>query len=145
MPLRTSCINLCDLTREEHIDYFKTVQLVHQFIKLEYKAKSLNISIQDGPEAGQSVAHLHTHIIPRYATKNVGDKTYDDLDHWTFETRLADWERRRITYSDNRSKEKVAKPDMQRIIRSEEDMAFEACHLSASINKFLLNNPQLSI
>jgi bis(5'-adenosyl)-triphosphatase len=30
-----------------------------------FKATSLNIAIQDGPDAGQSVPHLHVHIIPR--------------------------------------------------------------------------------
>jgi bis(5'-adenosyl)-triphosphatase len=30
-----------------------------------FEGTSLNIAIQDGAQAGQSVAHLHTHIIPR--------------------------------------------------------------------------------
>ena len=30
-----------------------------------YQATSLNIAVQDGADAGQSVPHLHTHIIPR--------------------------------------------------------------------------------
>ena len=30
-----------------------------------YKASSLNIAVQDGEDAGQSVAHVHVHIIPR--------------------------------------------------------------------------------
>jgi bis(5'-adenosyl)-triphosphatase len=30
-----------------------------------FKATSLNIAMQDGPDAGQSVPHVHTHIIPR--------------------------------------------------------------------------------
>ena len=34
-------------------------------IEKVYKATSLNIAIQDGPDAGQSVPHLHVHIIPR--------------------------------------------------------------------------------
>lgn len=37
-----------------------------------YGATSLNIAIQDGKDAGQSVPHVHTHIIPRKRT---------DLDH----------------------------------------------------------------
>ena len=37
-----------------------------------YHASSLNIAIQDGVEAGQSVPHVHTHIIPRKRS---------DLDH----------------------------------------------------------------
>ena len=31
-----------------------------------YKATSLNIAIQDGVDAGQSVPHVHTHVIPRH-------------------------------------------------------------------------------
>jgi bis(5'-adenosyl)-triphosphatase len=34
-------------------------------IERVYKATSLNIAIQDGPDAGQSVPHLHVHVIPR--------------------------------------------------------------------------------
>lgn len=34
-------------------------------IERVYKATSLNIAMQDGADAGQSVPHLHTHIIPR--------------------------------------------------------------------------------
>jgi bis(5'-adenosyl)-triphosphatase len=37
-----------------------------------YGATSLNIAVQDGVHAGQSVPHVHTHIIPRKAA---------DLDH----------------------------------------------------------------
>jgi diadenosine tetraphosphate (Ap4A) HIT family hydrolase len=29
-----------------------------------YKATSLNIAIQNGPDAGQPVPHLHVYIIP---------------------------------------------------------------------------------
>ncbi len=34
-------------------------------IERVYNATSLNIAMQDGADAGQSVPHLHTHIIPR--------------------------------------------------------------------------------
>lgn len=35
-------------------------------IEKEYKASALTITIQDGPLAGQTVPHVHIHIIPRY-------------------------------------------------------------------------------
>lgn len=41
-------------------------------IERVFGASSLNIAIQDGVDAGQSVAHVHTHIIPRRKA---------DLDH----------------------------------------------------------------
>ena len=46
-------------------DLFLTVQHVGRMIERVYRATSLNIAMQDGADAGQSVPHLHTHIIPR--------------------------------------------------------------------------------
>ena len=34
-------------------------------VERHYDGTSLNIAIQDGVNAGQSVPHVHTHIIPR--------------------------------------------------------------------------------
>lgn len=49
-----------------------------------YNASSLNVAIQDGPDAGQSVPHLHTHIIPRQNAdlddKGGGDAIYQMLE-----------------------------------------------------------------
>lgn len=38
-----------------------------------YKAQSLTISLQDGLAAGQSVPHVHVHLIPRFSTDFDGD------------------------------------------------------------------------
>jgi bis(5'-adenosyl)-triphosphatase len=54
-----------DLTPAEVQDLFATVQLVSRMVERVYSASSLNIAIQDGEDAGQSVPHVHTHIIPR--------------------------------------------------------------------------------
>jgi len=32
----------------------------------EYNPQSYNVGINDGPAAGQTIPHLHIHIIPRY-------------------------------------------------------------------------------
>jgi diadenosine tetraphosphate (Ap4A) HIT family hydrolase len=32
----------------------------------EFKSDGYNIGINDGPTAGQTVPHLHMHLIPRY-------------------------------------------------------------------------------
>lgn len=45
---------------------------VGAMVERVYGASSLNIAIQDGVDAGQSVPHVHTHIIPRKGR---------DLDH----------------------------------------------------------------
>lgn len=40
---------------------------------------SFNIAIQDGEAAGQSVKHVHVHIIPRTEKDGKGDAIYDEL------------------------------------------------------------------
>lgn len=49
-----------------------------------YGASSLNIAVQDGIHAGQSVPHVHAHIIPRKAAdldhRGGTDAVYDMLD-----------------------------------------------------------------
>jgi diadenosine tetraphosphate (Ap4A) HIT family hydrolase len=34
--------------------------------KAEFEVENFNIGINDGPAAGQTVPHLHIHLIPRY-------------------------------------------------------------------------------
>ena len=36
-------------------------------VETVYKPQGYNIGINDGPAAGQTVPHLHIHLIPRYA------------------------------------------------------------------------------
>lgn len=54
-----------DLTPAEVTDLSLTVQRVGRMVERVFGATSLNIAIQDGIAAGQSVPHVHTHIIPR--------------------------------------------------------------------------------
>lgn len=139
VPLRTQVVRLSDLTPEETNDYFQTVQLIQKFISWQYKADSLNIAIQDGPEAGQTVPHLHTHIIPRYRANNIGDKIYDKLDDWRFQS----WQERRheyLTIGGREGRKKLAKPDDQRIARTDEEMMKEALELESQLAEFSLRS-----
>ena len=54
-----------DLSAAEVQDLFLTVQQVSRMVERVFNASSLNIAIQDGLDAGQSVPHVHAHIIPR--------------------------------------------------------------------------------
>jgi len=54
-----------DLSVAEVQDLFLTVQRVSRMVERVFSASSLNIAIQDGVDAGQSVPHVHAHIIPR--------------------------------------------------------------------------------
>jgi bis(5'-adenosyl)-triphosphatase len=53
------------LTADEAADFYALIQRVSIMIEKYYKADALNIAIQDGALAGQSVPHVHCHIIPR--------------------------------------------------------------------------------
>ena len=82
---------LTDLTTDEVTDLFSTVQKVQKMLACTYFSNpeskhqgkpmdgSFNIAIQDGPDAGQSVPHLHCHIIPRVKGDATGDEVYDRM------------------------------------------------------------------
>ena len=53
-----------DLTMDEAIDFIKLVEFSGQTMKKYLKTEALGLTIQDGPEAGQSVPHVHCHIVP---------------------------------------------------------------------------------
>ena len=68
---------LTDLSSEEVTDLFTTTQLVQRMLARHYftkddtgatpapEAGSFNIALQDGAHAGQTVPHVHVHILPR--------------------------------------------------------------------------------
>lgn len=46
--------------------FFEFVDRVHGVVKEKHNPDSTNVGINNGPEAGQTIPHLHCHIIPRY-------------------------------------------------------------------------------
>jgi bis(5'-adenosyl)-triphosphatase len=94
---------LSDLQEEEYVDLWKTVRTVQRILEIQYQQEqppktttttsnggsscsgrlSFNVAVQDGVAAGQSVPHVHVHILPRktgdYA---VNDHVYEDLEQW---------------------------------------------------------------
>ena len=63
-PLR-SVDRIRDLNDEELDDLASSVLYVHKMLHNYYGASGFNIGIQDGKIAGQSVPHVHVHLIPR--------------------------------------------------------------------------------
>lgn len=59
---------LKNLSSEEVADLFRTVQRVQQVIEQKHEANASTIAVQDGIDAGQSVEHVHVHILPRKPT-----------------------------------------------------------------------------
>ncbi|WWD08820.1 hypothetical protein V865_006934 [Kwoniella europaea PYCC6329] len=64
---------LSDLNSPEITDLFLTVQKVGKGLERYYNAQALTISLQDGKSAGQSVPHVHVHILPRHSTDFEGE------------------------------------------------------------------------
>ncbi|KAI9118440.1 hypothetical protein K1719_010772 [Acacia pycnantha] len=70
-----------DLTADETSDLWLTAQKVGRELENYHKASSLTFAIQDGPQAGQTVPHVHIHVVPRIGgdfEKN--DEIYDAMD-----------------------------------------------------------------
>lgn len=55
-----------DLTEEEKVDLLRLANQVKRVIEKGYHPDGYNIGINVGEAAGQSVFHVHMHIIPRY-------------------------------------------------------------------------------
>ncbi|KAJ1644318.1 Dinucleoside triphosphate hydrolase [Coemansia asiatica] len=63
---RRKTLRFNDLTQEEVTDLFLQGQRVSKVIEKLFKAEGLTLCIQDGPKAGQTVPHVHLHVIPRH-------------------------------------------------------------------------------
>ncbi|WP_245579372.1 HIT family protein [Chitinilyticum aquatile] len=56
-----------ELTSSEREALILLLDETKQALQEEFKPDGYNIGINDGPAAGQTVAHLHIHLIPRYS------------------------------------------------------------------------------
>ncbi|KAG8964452.1 hypothetical protein FRC03_001768 [Tulasnella sp. 419] len=120
---------LSDLTHDEISDLFNSVAKIGVVVEKAYTADSLTIAVQDGPAAGQSVAHVHVHVLPRRFTDFGGqnDSVYPALEEG--ESRLVD--ELVESQSRNNGQRSLLKVDNEeRHPRSIEDMKKEASWLS---------------
>lgn len=58
--------SLFDTTPDERAAMFELLEMAKRQLQLEFSPAGYNIGINDGPAAGQTVGHLHIHLIPRY-------------------------------------------------------------------------------
>ena len=59
-----------DTTQEERAALLALLDDARKGLDLELRPDGYNVGINDGPAAGQTVSHLHLHLIPRFS----GDK-----------------------------------------------------------------------
>jgi diadenosine tetraphosphate (Ap4A) HIT family hydrolase len=79
-----------DTTSRERASLLKLLDLARIEIEQQFSPAGYNVGINDGTAAGQTVAHLHIHLIPRYA----GDR--DDPRggvRWVLPEKAAYWHR----------------------------------------------------
>jgi diadenosine tetraphosphate (Ap4A) HIT family hydrolase len=70
-----------DLTAEEVADLWLLAQRVGSGVLRHFGGDALTLTIQDGPAAGQTVAHVHIHVMPRKPGDfEPNDKVYDAID-----------------------------------------------------------------
>ena len=118
-----------DLTPDEIADLWTLAKRVGSVLEAHHGATSLTFAIQDGPQAGQTVPHVHVHVLPRRAGDfENNDEVYD-----------------RIEESGERVGERDAAAaaaagerldlDVDRVPRTPEDMAAEANELAALLRE----------
>eukprot|EP00793_Prasinoderma_coloniale_P004828 PRCOL_00000589-RA len=102
------------LRADEVADLWATAQLVGKAVERHYGAEALTLAIQDGAAAGQTVPHVHVHVLPRRPGDfEPNDEVYDAMD---------------------KGEEGLSKAlDSERKPRTEEEMAAEARELWRAI------------
>jgi histidine triad (HIT) family protein len=58
--------NIFELTPDLAKNFFESVPAIANALKTEYKPLGLNLVNNNGEAAGQTVYHIHMHLIPRY-------------------------------------------------------------------------------
>lgn len=67
-----------DLTETEAMEMWISAKNISENLKRYYRLESVQITIQDGEDAGQTIDHCHIHIIP--IPKGYSPKEIDDQD-----------------------------------------------------------------
>jgi len=76
---------LSDLSAEEVADLFVTAEFVGRVMTAEHpESDALTFNVQDGKSAGQTVPHVHVHVIPRnpndlFNAKKNNDAIYEAI------------------------------------------------------------------
>lgn len=109
------CVDrLKDLKPDEIADFFQCVCKVQRMAELYHKTTSSTVTVQDGEQAGQTVRHVHCHVMPR----RQGDfKQNDDI------------------YVELSRHDDPSLPETEKLRRSHAEMAQEAKEYRNILNK----------
>jgi diadenosine tetraphosphate (Ap4A) HIT family hydrolase len=58
--------SLFELNEEERLAVLELLERAKERVAAQHRPDGYNIGINDGAAAGQTVMHLHVHLIPRY-------------------------------------------------------------------------------
>lgn len=108
-----------DLTEDEYNDMWLLVRRVQGVLKTHHVGTTaFNVAVQDGGAAGQSVPHVHVHVLPRRGGDlRRNDDVYEELEMWAPRA-AADTEKERTGID--------VPDDKDRVDRTDEMMAEEA-------------------
>jgi len=88
---RRHVVSFFETTEEERLAMLKLLDEAKALLDREHKPDGYNIGINNGTTAGQTVMHLHMHLIPRYA----GDRPDPRGGvRWVIPEKAAYWEKK---------------------------------------------------
>lgn len=108
---------------------------MQRILQAQYpNCEGFNVAVQDGKAAGQSVSHVHVHILPRcMGDYERNDDVYNDLEEWA---------PRDTTLKQNSTALNVP-DDNQRRDRTVDEMSEEAEQYRIIVDKLLSNTSSL--
>ena len=123
-----------DLTADETADLWSLANRVGHALEESVGATSITFALQDGPQAGQTVPHVHVHVLPRVAGDFAdNDDIYREVEaSGEREGERSGGERENggdALKASPKSEGRRFDPDAERVARSAAEMATEAAEL----------------